>query len=223
MAAAAPALDHAANRHAMVVSQLRTSEVSDPRVVAAMADVAREDFLPATIADFAYVDRPLPLGGGRAQNAPLATGRLLTVAQLSPTDRVLLIGAAGGYAAALLARLAGEVVAVESDSTLAAVARQALAGLPAVTLVEGPLAAGSPNEAPFDVLIVDGAVEALPDALVAQVKADGRVVSGVMDRGVSRLARGVRSAGGFALVPFADVECVALPGFDRPREFHFPG
>ncbi|MES2337500.1 MAG: protein-L-isoaspartate O-methyltransferase [Pseudomonadota bacterium] len=209
-------------RHAMVASQLRTNAVTDTRVVAAMSAVPREDFVGAANAATAYRDRPLPLGGDRWQNSPLTTARLLTEAQIQPTDKVLLIGAAAGYTAAVLARLAGEVVAVESDGALAAAARDALAGLGNVAVVEGSLNAGATDAGPFDVLIVDGAVEHLPDTLLDQVRIGGRVTSGVLDGGVTRLARGVRSAG-FALVPFADIDCVVLPGFDRPRAFHFPG
>jgi protein-L-isoaspartate(D-aspartate) O-methyltransferase len=209
-------------RHAMVASQLRTNAVTDPRVVAAMAAVPREDFVGAANGVAAYRDTALPLGGARWQNSPLATGRLVTEAQVRPGDRVLLIGAAGGYTAAVLARLAAHVVAVESDGALAGAARSALADLSNVTVVEGPLAAGAASDAPFDVLIVDGAVEHLPESLLDQVAVGGRVASGVLDGGVARLARGVKSAG-FALVPFADIDCVALPGFDRPHAFHFPG
>lgn len=211
-----------AARVAMVVSQLRTSAVSDARVVAAMAEVPREAFVAADAAELAYRDRPVPLGGGREQNAPLATGRLLTAAELSPTDTVLLIGAGRGYTAAVLAELVGSVVAVESDAELAAAARTALADEGKVTVIEGPLAAGAPDQAPYDVLIVDGAVEQLPEALLAQVKTGGRVLSGLIDGGVVRLAGGIKSDG-FALVPFADIDCVILPGFERPRAFHFPG
>ena len=207
----------------MVASQLRTNEVSDPRVVAAMAAIAREDFVGAENAALAYRDTPLKLADGRMQNAPLATGRLIVEAQVRATDRVLLVGAAGGYTAAVLARLAGDVVAVESDAVLTAAARTNLAGVAKVTVVEGNLSAGAADRAPFDVLIVDGAVEHLPDALVAQLRVGGRAVTGLVESGVTRLASGVRSEGGFGVVPFADVDCVVLPGFDRPRAFQFPG
>ena len=209
-------------RHAMVASQLRTSAVTDPQVIAAMSTIPREDFVGAANVATAYRDRPLPLGNGRYQNTPLATGRLLTQATVEPTDRVLLIGATGGYTAAILSRLAAHVVAVESDTGLAESARMTLAGLANVELVSGALQDGSAAHAPYDVLIVDGAIEVLPDALLDQVRPGGRVTSGVIDDGVVRLASGVKSAG-FALVPFADIDAVILPGFDRPRAFHFPG
>lgn len=210
-----------AMRHAMVASQLRTNAVSDVRVVAAMDTVAREAFLPAELASLAYRDTAVPLGHGRAQNVPIATGRLLTQAELRADDRVLLIGAAGGYTAAVLAELVADVVAVESDPTLASVARAALTGIDRVMLIEGPLEAGHPAGAPYDVIVVDGAVEELPAALIEQVAIGGRVVAGILDRGVTRLSAGRRTTGGFGLLDFADIDCVPLPGFARPRTFTF--
>lgn len=206
-------------RAAMVVSQLRTSGVSDARVVAAMAQVEREKFLPESQRALAYRDRPLPLGNGRVQNPPLATGLLITEARLQPEDKVLIVGAAGGYAAAVAAKLAAKVVAVEADPALAASARTALEGQ--AELVEGPLADGHAAGAPYDVLIVDGAVEELPAALAGQVASGGRIVAGLVDRGVTRLASGVRSESGFGLKAFADIETVVLPGFEKPRGFKF--
>jgi protein-L-isoaspartate(D-aspartate) O-methyltransferase len=210
-----------AMRQAMVASQLRTNAVNDPRVVEAMARTARENFLPAEQKGLAYRDTLLPLPGGRRHNSPLATGRLLTEAHVRPEDHVLLIGAAGGYAAALLAQLAGSVVALEQEEALVALARTALAGEAKVELVQGPQEAGWAAGAPYDLLIVDGAVEQLPDALIAQVKPGGRVVTGVIDRGVTRLAAGRRTEGGFGLLDFLDVECTELPGFRRLRTFTF--
>lgn len=210
-----------AMRHAMVASQLRTNAVNDPRVVEAMARTPRENFLPAEQKGLAYRDTLLPLPGGRRHNSPLATGRLLTEAHVRPEDHVLLIGAAGGYAAALLAQLAGSVVALEQEEALVALARTALAGEAKVELAQGPLEAGWSAGAPYDLLIVDGAVEQLPDALIAQVKPGGRVLTGVVDRGVTRLAAGRRTEGGFGLLDFLDVECTELPGFRRLRTFTF--
>lgn len=218
--AAAPD-DYHAMRAAMVSSQLRTNAVNDPRVVAAMALVPRERFVPEDQRPFAYRDAATPLGRGRYLNVPMATGRLLTEAYLAATDRVLLIGAASGYSAGVLSELVATVVAVESDPALVAVARDALAGHRRVELVEGPLEAGAPAHAPYDVLMIDGAVEFVPDALIEQLAPDGRVVTGLVDRNILRLASGRRSAGGFGLVGFADVDCVVLPGFSRPRGFSF--
>jgi protein-L-isoaspartate(D-aspartate) O-methyltransferase len=206
-------------RAAMVASQLRTSGVNDARVVAAMAQVERERFLPESQRALAYRDRSLPLGAGRAQNPPLATGLLLTEARIRPEDRVLIVGAAGGYAAAVAARLAAKVVAVEADPALAAAARDALQG--EAEVVQGPLEVGYAAAAPYDVLVIDGAVEEIPAALVEQVKPGGRIVAGLADRGVTRLASGVRAEGGFGLKAFADSECAVLPGFEKPSGFKF--
>jgi len=222
---APPAPNFIAMRQAMVSSQLRTTAVTDPRVVAAMATVPREAFVPAGPGSaggaIAYRDTPVPLGHGRFLNTPLSTGRLLTEAALIRDDRVLLIGAATGYTAAVLATIGATVTAVEVHPDLAAAARTALAGTYGVELVEGPLPAGAPDLAPFDVLVVDGAVEDLPATLVAQVRPEGRIVTGLVENGVTRLAAGRRSAHGAGLAPFADHECVVLPGFARPPSFRF--
>ena len=208
-------------RHAMVASQLRTNAVSDQRVIAAMSRVPREAFVPAESRDIAYRDTALPVGRGRAINLPMVTGRLLTEAYLEKGDRVLLIGAAGGYTAAILAEIVAEVVAVEEDAALVALAREALAGTPGVTVVEDALPQGHAAGAPYDVLVIDGAVEVIPDTLVAQIRSGGRIVAGIADRGVTRLASGRKTDGGFALAAFVDVECVTLPGFETPKPFKF--
>lgn len=210
-----------AMRHAMVQSQLRTNAVNDPRVVTAMAIVPRERFVPVAARPLAYRDTAVAIGNGRYLNLPIATGKLLTEAYLLPTDRVLLIGAAGGYTAAVLARLVASVVAVESDANLAAHARDALTDLANVSIVEGPLEKGHAKGAPYDVLMVDGCVDQLPESLVDQVVPGGRVVTGIVERGVRRLATGRTIKGGFGLRAFADIDCVALPGFAAPRGFAF--
>ncbi|MBS0502909.1 MAG: protein-L-isoaspartate O-methyltransferase [Proteobacteria bacterium] len=206
-----------AMRRAMVESQLRTTGVNDPRVVAAMAEVPRERFVPADRRALAYTDRPVPLGGGRALNLPEATGLLLTAAQIRVEDHVLLVGAGTGYTAALLARLAGSVVAVEEDAALAAQARD-VAG---VQIVEGPLAEGAARHAPYDLIVIDGLVEHVPEALIAQLKDGGRLVCALLDRGASRLAFGRKAGTGFGCDLFADCEAPPLPGFARPKSFVF--
>lgn len=213
--------DFVAMRTAMVASQLRTNAVSDARVVAVMANVPRERFVPAEMAPFAYRDDLIALGGGRSLNLPIATGRLLTEARLLPSDHVLLIGAASGYTAAALGELVASVVAVEVDPALAAQARANLGASERITIVEAPLELGHPERAPYDVMIVDGAIEQFPEQLVAQVRPGGRIVGGVVDNGVTRLASGRRSEGGFAMIDFADVNCCRLPGFAKPARFTF--
>jgi protein-L-isoaspartate(D-aspartate) O-methyltransferase len=213
--------DTVAMRHAMVASQLRTTGDDDERIVTAMANLPREPFVPAASRNLAYRDTAIPLGGGRYLNTPMATARLLTEAEILPDDRVLLIGAATGYAAAVLVRLGARVTAVEEVPALAATARDTLAGLDVVEVVEGPLPEGHAAGAPYDVLFVDGAVEQLPDTLLAQLRPTGRIATGLIDNGVLRLATGRRTSKGAGLVPFADAECVPLPGFAPPPVFRF--
>ncbi len=207
-------------RRAMVASQLRTTGVNDPRVLAAMGAVPRERFVPEVRVAVAYADALVPLAGGRALNSPMALGRLLSEAHPAEGDHVLLIGAATGYAAAVLARLAGSVTAIEEDAALAETAKAALAGTQ-VKLVEAPLAGGYPAGAPYDLILIDGAVEHLPQALIDQLKDGGRVATGLLDNGVTRLATGRKAGTGFGLVPFADAAAAVLPGFRRPQGFKF--
>lgn len=209
-------LNFSSMRSAMVDSQLRTSDVSDVRVIAAMASVARETFVPVHRQAMAYIDRPVWLNGERALNPPLATGRLLTEAAVKPGDRALLIGAATGYAATLLAQMGAVVTAVEQDPALIAVARSA-----GVAIVEGALSAGAPGDVPYDVILIDGAVEDLPAAIVAQLADGGRLVTGLAERGVTRLCVGRKSGTAFGLAHLADLEMVVLPGFARPEGFVF--
>lgn len=210
-----------AMRQAMVSNQLRTNAVSDSRVVAAMGRVPREVYLPLTVAGLAYRDTALPLGAGRAANVPIATGRLLNEAKVAPTDMVLLVGAAGGYTAAVLAELAAKVVALESDAALLAIATRALAGNDRVTVVSGALEQGHAAGAPYDLIVIDGAISHVPQALIDQLAVGGRLVTGIVDRGITRLCAGRRSPGGFGLIDFADVDCVTLPGFATPKQFVF--
>ncbi len=215
-----------AMRRAMVESQLRTNDVNDPTLLDVILAVPREAFLPEARRASAYIDRAVPLGHGRALNPPLATARLLIEAAIQPGDHVLLVGAASGYAAALLARLGCAVVALEEDADLVALARTALADYAGISIQTGPLAGGHAKGAPYDVIVVDGAIEAMPDALVAQLKVGGRAVFASVDgagagRGVTRLSVGARSAGGFGARAFADSEAVALPGFAVPKGFTF--
>jgi protein-L-isoaspartate(D-aspartate) O-methyltransferase len=207
-------------RRAMVASQLRTTGVNDPRVLAAMGAVPRERFVPPDLISAAYADVLLPLGRHRCLNSPMALGKLLTEAAPEPGEQTLLIGAATGYAAAVLARLVGSVVAVEEDPELAAAARAPLAGA-AVELVEGPLHQGYADRGPYDLILIDGAVEEVSSELVDQLSPAGRLATGWIEHGVHRLAIGRRAGEGFGMIAFADVACAPLPGFAKPRTFSF--
>lgn len=185
-------------RAAMISGQLRTNNVSDPRLVAAIGAVARERFVPEDKAALAYSDLPVTLGEGRALNAPLATARLIAEADVSTGDRVLVVGTATGYAAAILAGLGADVTEVQSD------------------LTEGNGANG-----PYDAIVVDGAIAFVPDAFRDQLVEGGRLATGLLDDGVSRLAVARKAGGSLVPVPFADVQAVPLPGFEKPRVFAF--
>lgn len=209
-----------AMRAAMVSNQLRTSAVSDTRVVDAMRAVPREAFMPADRAELAYIDTPVPVGEGRAINPPLVTGRLLTALAPRAGERVLVVGAATGYAAAVLAELGLDVTALEENAALADFARGALADR-GVTVVSGPLAEGWSAAAPYDVILIDGAIERLSDALAGQLADGGRIAAAIVERGVTRLASGRKVGGSLVLDDFADSEAVSLPGFAVPAGFVF--
>lgn len=204
----------ASMRAAMVESQLRTSDVDDARVIAAMAKVPREQYLPAERRAMAYIDRSVPLSGGRALNPPLATGRLLKEAGVNPGDKVLLIGGATGYSAALLVTLGAQVTLVEEEGG-------PTADVAGIAQVSGPLAQGCADGAPYDILFIDGAVAEVPATLVQQLVDGGRVVTGIVERGVTRLCSGKVVGGALGLARLADIEMVVLPGFDAPAGFVF--
>lgn len=207
-------------RRAMVTGQLRTTAVNDARVVEAMAAVPRERHVPADKAALAYVDTLVPLGGGRWLNPPMATGRLLTEAAPEPGDRALVVGAATGYGAAVLARLVGSVVALEEAAALLALARAA-SGDAAIRYVQGPLAEGWAAGAPYALILIDGVVETIPPALIAQLAEGGRLATGLMERRVARLAIGRRVGDSFGTRTFADMESAPLPGFAPAPAFVF--
>jgi protein-L-isoaspartate(D-aspartate) O-methyltransferase len=207
-------------RRAMVARQLRTTGVNDPRVVAAMNAVPREGFVPKERVAMAYADALVPLTGERQLNSPMSLGRLLTEAAPQPQDKVLVVGPATGYAAAVLERLCASVTAVEEEPELIATAKAALNGT-GVKLVKGPLEKGHKRGAPYDIILIDGAVEYVPQPLVDQLADGGRLVAAILDQGVSRLSIGRRTGGAFGIAAFADVASAVLPGFLKPRTFTF--
>lgn len=217
------ATDSALRRQVMIDSQLRPSDVTDPRVLSAIARIDRERFVPAGREAMAYADRAIPLDGARAMNPVLTTARMIVALAPRAGDHVLLIGAATGYAAAVLAAMQLRVTAVEEDPALLDQARTALADSEGVTLVHGPLAAGASVGAPYDALLIDGAVEDVPPALLHQLRDGAPIVTGMRDRSVTRIGRAVRVADvdSAGLLPIADMECVALPGFSAPPSFQF--
>ncbi len=160
----------------MVESQIRARGVSDARVLAAMGDVRREDFVPADAKADAYIDAPLPIGHGQTISQPYIVALMSELARPRATDKALEIGTGSGYQAAVLARLVARVHTIEIVEPLAAAAAARLASLPNVVTRVGDGHAGWPEEAPFDVILVTAAPETIPPALVAQLAPGGRLV-----------------------------------------------
>lgn len=216
MTAHAPIPDFAAARRTMVDNQLRPQGVTDRAVLAAMDTVPRERFVPEDVRTLAYVDRTLAIGNGRYLSSPAALGQLLTQMAPRPGERALVVGAGTGYSAAVLGHIGCDVVALESDAMLAARAREL-----GLAVVEGPLESGAKSGAPYDLVLIDGAVEFIPDPIVAQLRDGGRLGAALVDRGVTRLIVGRKAGGGFGHMSIADAGAGPLPGFSRPREFSF--
>lgn len=200
----------------MVDSQLRPVGVTDAAVLAAVGSVPREQFVPEDLRPLAYADRSVALAGGRFLSPPAALGQLLT--QLAPRkgERALVVGAGTGYSAAVLTAIGCEVVAVECSAELAARAREL-----GVEVVEGPLEAGHKTGAPYDLILVDGAVEHFPEAIIDQLADGGRLGAALVDRGITRLVVGQKVGGAFGHLSIADAGVATLPGFARPRSFRF--
>src|SRR5271169_4697071 len=159
----------------MIESQIRPNKVTDDRVLAAIAKIRRELFVPEHRRPVAYVDDDLPLGGGRYLMEPMVAARLLQAACVERADIALVVGAGTGYEAAVLAQLARTVVALEEDPQLARGARAALVdhGIAAVNVIEGPLASGHRQRAPYDVILFGGAVTEVPSEIVKQLGEGG--------------------------------------------------
>jgi protein-L-isoaspartate(D-aspartate) O-methyltransferase len=203
-------------RRAMIDGQLRVSGVNDPAILAAFDTVPREQFVPAERRPAAYSDRRQPLGHGRFLAPPLCHGHMLLEARLDPADQVLLIGGGTGYLAALVEPLVGSLDVVESEAELAAAAP-----VKAGRWTIGPLAQGAPERAPYTLLLIDGAIEQLPDGLVAQLADDGRVVCGLIERGVTRLAVGRKAAGRVGFLTVNESDFAPLDEFRLPRRWSF--
>jgi protein-L-isoaspartate(D-aspartate) O-methyltransferase len=212
----APIPDFAAARQAMVDSQLRPEGVNDPAVIAAMSKVPREQFVPEEARPLAYVDREVPLGEGRALPAPAVVGLLLTALAPVRGERALVVGTATGYSAAVLVEMGIETTAVESSAALASAARKI-----GVDVKEGPLEAGQSKNAPYELILIDGAVEFIPDSLVEQLEDGGRLGAAIVNKGITRLVVGRKAGNGFGYHTIADAAVPPLPGFQCPRAFTF--
>jgi protein-L-isoaspartate(D-aspartate) O-methyltransferase len=216
MTVQSPIPNFAAAREAMVESQLRPQGVTDPGVLAAMGSIRRENFLPAHTRPLAYVDRAVALGDRRFLAAPAVLGQLLT--QMTPErgQRALVVGAGTGYSAAVLAAMGLGVAALESSAELGGAAREQ-----GVDVIAGPLEAGWEPGAPYDQILIDGAVEYIPEMIVHQLADGGRLGTALVDRGITRLVVGRKTGGAFGYLSIGDAGVPALPGFSRPKAFTF--
>jgi protein-L-isoaspartate(D-aspartate) O-methyltransferase len=199
----------------MVDSQLRPQGVTDRAVLAAMGSVAREDFVPAEVRPLAYIDRSLELGGGHVQPPPAFLGQLLTAMAPVPGERALVVGGSG-YSAAVLVRIGCEVTAVVDSPEIAARSRSL-----GIAAEQGPLESGWTAGAPYDLILIDGAIEHVPEAFIDQLADGGRLGAGLIERGVSRLIVGRKAGGAFGYFSIGDSGIAPLPGFSRPRAFTF--
>jgi len=216
-------MDFAVARQKMVDGQIRPNKVTDPRIIAAMREIPRERFLPDRLAALAYADEDVPLPGGRFLMEPMVLARLVQLLVLAEGSKVLVVGAGAGYGAALCARCGANVAALEDDPDLIARARAVLPQIaPGVTLVEGPLTAGWPAGAPYDAILVEGALPEVPEALSGQLAEGGRLATVI--EGTSRMGRAVlgrRVAGSFSVLPQFDAATPALPAFAPAPAFTF--
>lgn len=208
----------------MVESQLRPNKVSDPRLLRAMGELPRERFVPARLRGIAYVDEDVPLGDGRYLMEPMVLARLVQAARIRAADVALEIGTGSAYATAVLARLASTVVSLESDPRLADSAGAILSelGIDNAIVVGGPLAEGHPPQAPYDVILFNGAVAEIPPAISAQLAEGGRLVAVVARGDGMGLAQLMTRTGGMlATRPLFDASTPCLPGMAPSPGFVF--
>jgi protein-L-isoaspartate(D-aspartate) O-methyltransferase len=219
--------DYAAVRRNMVEGQLRTNKVTDRRLLDALFEIPRERYVPEGQRGIAYVDEDLPIGRGRFLMEPMVLARLIQLAEVRPTDKALDVGAGTGYASAVLARLAERVTALESDASLAEAARRTLGEAKAanVSVVAGELARGHAKDAPYQVILLNGAVEQIPDAVTDQLAEGGRLVAVVAPaRGAAGMGRAtlMQRVGGIVCSRIVfDASVAPLPGFQVEPGFVF--
>lgn len=216
-------MDYAIARQHMVDSQVRTNKVTDERLIEAIGSLPRERFVPERVRARAYLDDDVEIAPGRYLMEPMVTARLIQASDARAEDMALVVGAATGYAAALLARLAHTVVALESEPALAQRASAVFADLAIDNAVvfEGPLNAGCPRHAPYNIIYLDGAVEQVSSALTGQLAEGGRMVGVLLDRGVGRATLWIKSGGVVSHRALFDANVAPLPGFAAPARFVF--
>jgi protein-L-isoaspartate(D-aspartate) O-methyltransferase len=217
-------VDYAAARLNMVESQLRTNRVWDPRLLEAFERIPRELYVPDRAKGFAYVDEDLPLGQGRYLMEPMVLARLVQAATVAPGDIALDLGCATGYSTAVLAQVAATVVAVEEVADFAQAASATLEAeqVTNAVVIEGKLRDGYPKQAPYDVILLGGAVAEVPRGLEGQLAEGGRMVGVVLDReGLGRAMLMRKDEGVVSGRVLFDAYTPVLPGFERKAGFVF--
>jgi protein-L-isoaspartate(D-aspartate) O-methyltransferase len=213
--------DYATQRLNMVEAQVRANDVNDPRIVAAMRKVARELYVPSAKRGIAYAEAAIEVVNGRFLLEPRTFAKLLLLADVGANDSVLDVGCLAGYSTAVLAELAKAVVGLEEDGELVRVASDALAGVANATLVQGGLAEGYGAKAPYNVIFINGAVETVPDPLLAQLAEGGRLVVVVRQGALNRATLYVREHGRIGHRAAFDASAPLLAGFKETVGFVF--
>ena len=217
-------IDHAAARRNMVSGQIRTNRVTDERLIEAMEEIPRERFVPHAKRGVAYVDEDVEIAPARYLMEPMVLARLVQEASIAADDVVLDVGCGTGYAAAVVSRLAGTVVALDVDGSLAGEAERTLSGVGAdnAIVVTGPLAEGYARQAPYDVILLGGAVDHLPQALADQLAEAGRIVGVLREAGgVGQATLWARHRGALSSRSLFEASLPPLPGIARPVRFEF--
>ncbi len=211
----------ATRRTMMVDTQVRPSDVTKFPIIDAMLHVPREDFVPVAKREVAYIGENLEIAPGRALLEPRTFAKMLDALELGADDLVLDIGAGLGYSSAVMARICAAVIALEQDQDLASEAREALAAIGAdnVIVEDGDLIHGAAEHAPFDAIIMQGAVEKMPSALEDQLKEGGKAISIFVDGALNEVRLGRKKDGRISWRRSFNASAPLLPGFDQEREF----
>jgi protein-L-isoaspartate(D-aspartate) O-methyltransferase len=215
--------DFPARRRTMVDTQVRPSDVTKYPIIEAMLAVPRELFVPAGRREAAYIGENIPIAPSRVILEPRTLAKMLDALDISDDELVLVVGAGLGYAAAVIAHLAEAVVAVEEDEAMVREAEASLAevGADNVAIVHAPLAEGAAKHGPYDVIVVEGAVEEMPEALLAQLKAGGRIGCLFLEGSLGICRVGYHVDGGVTWRDAFNAAAPVLPGFARRPEFVF--